>query len=502
VDKNDVVHSGSSPVWHPWKDKNGVPLAPTFLHNHKIFSSDGKLLFQVNSHSELCETVARNGLFLLCYDLLDTREFPYLNEFLGTKGVTPFLSKTRGMPAASIRFSKKNGLLVSSQGWCFEGPPDEICTKNILSIFKAFGYQASTPASLSEKLLKLSLPEDFKIHGPSKRVREDVLAAHTGARIDTARSKIFLKNAYEYDKNKAYLFQSRLVPDPFSSPVCCQETPLEEALGYATGLWKIRLIYRRMQGVEPIVWKGARPVDGEILERWLWSEELRDCLVYGYGCERILEGWAWRFLSDFMVHWSDFLWQLFSMSDEEPQQVKDILKSMMVGLPGRFLRRPEKLMLVPFSEKKLGDIPLKLHWHAAEDHVISDWLMRPIPEKNPTALVHIGSYIVMKMRQELYHTMAGIEAAGGTIIASYADSITAVGGERYMEGKIGKGLGMWKGKLFTDVYAEENRLIGVVADPYGWDGKIDVRAPGITLDQRVGLLQQYSKLRSGHAYTM
>jgi hypothetical protein len=195
-----------------------------------------------------------------------------------------------------------------------------------------------------------------------------------------------------------------------------------------------------------------------------------------------------------MREWSDHLWELLYLSECDNDHIKGVIKSMMVGLPGRFLRQPETYTLIPFSEIRKERHDFALLYHGGEE-VISDWGVHPEYNQESTALSAIGSYIVSEMRQELYHTMQAIEAHGGYVISSYIDCIRCVGAERYMDSLIGQGLGEWKKKKFVDVYAEENRFLGVEVDPYGWpeEEKVSVRAPGYGIEQRIALLQKYNK---------
>jgi hypothetical protein len=222
-----------------------------------------------------------------------------------------------------------------------------------------------------------------------------------------------------------------------------------------------------------------QPYEGEEIDTWMWVEELDDCLHKGYTLDAVFEGYCFPELSDFMEPWSDLLWDYYQQADDT--LVKDIYKQMMVGLPGRFLKSPESFRLIHASEHQRGDIPiLATHWKE-HDMVARPWFLRPEFDVQSAQLTPIGSYIVMKCRQELYHVMQAEEQAGNTVVSSYIDCYTTT--EETMQ-PLGIERGEWKLKeSYSNVWAEDNRIIPEDIER--------MRSPGTSGKERLILYYMY-----------
>jgi hypothetical protein len=487
------VNHHSTP-WHPWRDKPGSRHIPTYFKHGEIWSPycDTSPLFLTPDLQHLTSTVCQNGLFLLVHDILNEEEFPYANELIG-KG-TPYFTKAGNVTSMSLKQGRKTGVLVPARTWQWDMEPNRQITSAIQTVWRLFGYEASTPSSLSEKVLRATLPDYVGIYRPSIALRRDVLANSEGGRIDKA-IPAYYKEVKEYDKNKAYLFHSRYVPSPYLSPVFCGKSSLDRIMAYPVGFWHMALVAND-NAISPIQLDGNSPVAGEVFEKWLWTGEIVDCLEAGYQFLSCSGGYGFREMSNFMEEWSDILWAKYeeARAKEDPC-ILNIIKAMMVGLPGRFLRKPESFTLIPFSEikDKKTDTPLMLH---SQGKRFSDWAIRSAYDKESTALSYIGSYIVSEMRRELYHRMKEETEHGYLVIGSYIDSYRlgySFGNTSYQDmatfRQVGTGLGQWKLKrVIRDAWAEENRIVGLNAQ-----GIAEVTAPGYEQGgrRRLAFLQKY-----------
>jgi hypothetical protein len=495
--EEDQAHDGSVRKWHAWRDKPGMPYAPMQWRSGTISTVYGSSLAYCSSMNELIDNVANRKLFVLCRDLLNEKDFSFSNDLLGASASHPYLSRSGMVSALRVSQKKQNGFLVPGVTWNIHGEIAPSHLRNIIEIFELFGYQSTTPASLSEKVLRSTLPDIINYSRPSLSLREDVLKHNVGGRIDTAVQGQFFKEVFEYDKNKAYLYHSQEVPDPGVAPIIRYLPPLEQALSYPTGYW---LVYLRCHNttIAPIQIDGRNPQEGERIERWLWSEELLACIEAGYEIEKIQRGYGFRQMSNFMEQWSDILWAKWEQSQDKDPMIQDIIKTMMVGLPGRFLKSPEFFSLIPLSEARArtpgkddGDIPLRMHLgpdYEPGDRIISDYAMRPEYDRESTALSQVGAYIVMKMRMELYDMMRKETANGARVIRSYIDCY-ALDRPTTLSGFQGTGMGQWKEKQYGPSWTEENRFIGINRGT----NRIDTKAPGYEQggEKRKALLSFY-----------
>jgi hypothetical protein len=464
VDKG--LHKNVS-LWHPWQDKLGMPFVLTRLQNGNVYTSHSGLpLCDVSSIERMIQTVTHNRLFLLCEDIMSENEIPYIDDLIVNKASTPFVSRTGNISGMRVS-NHGSGYIVPAKTWSLPWIDIDMLAR-LEWIFKAFGYQATTPASLSEKVLRSTLPERLFISRPSVMVRTVVLENHRGGRIDKARQAEYLPQARSYDKNKAYLCHSRLVPSPFSVPVHRSHPPVEVLGDYPTGFWQVRMIARSCV-IAPLILKDGRiPVEGECVDIWLWTGEIYDCIEAGFTLLSIERGYAWLEMSDFMCPWTDILWDTYSSTDDK--LIRTIIKQMMVGLPGRFLKHPETFKIVGIDEARKGDIPLFLKW--TNERRFSNFYIRPIDDPESTALTPIGNYIVREMARELYRRMRAEHLSGNRVLRSYIDCYT-IDGITVFQDDLGTDRGMWKEQIFHDAYVEENRIKGDTPD-----GESVVKHPG------------------------
>lgn len=491
-DEDGQWYNKHSSLWHPWQDKTGIRHVPCFHREEAIFSiASSDPMFHVEHLEKLLSVVSQNQLFVLCHDILNEHEFFYAHELIGHPMATPYLSRKGNIAALRIANKRKSGFLVPEKTWNPNDIPLDYSrlVENITLIFKLFGFESVTPASLSEKVLRATLPTPVRITRPNCWLRRDILENHVGGRIDCATPALYRK-VRQFDKNKAYLFHSRYVPSPFETPIILVSPGIERAMGYAAGFWQCDVMARHAT-ICPIQIEGRAPREGERFTCWLWSGEIQDCLECGYDVH-IRRGYGWSAMSDFMCPWSDILWQKYEQTKTfGDEHLLDIIKRMMVGVPGRFLRLPERYVLVPLSQIQEGDIPLLMHWRNDDERKFTDYAIRPEEDQESTALTPQGSYIVAEMRRELFHRMREEEQHGRTIVRSYIDSYCVVDTDTANKSyrNIGSGLGQWKEEeTWEDAYVEENRIVGRRR------GNLDMKAPGIEKDSRVALWKQYQRI--------
>lgn len=436
-------------------------------------------------------TVASRHLLTFCDDVLNIEDLPFLDALLGEKGVHPFLSKTQGISGFSLKSKRGTGYATNAATWAY---PDGAGTKIasiVNDVFRLTNFSGSTPSSLSEKGLRATLPERLYIHRPCIALRTALLENNPGGRVDRARLRKYFPRVYEYDKNKAYLCHAQWVPSPFETPIFKVNPLLEEIFEYAAGWWKVTLVAHG-DGVSPIQVSGDRPVEGEVVDTWLWTGEIQDCVSVGYQVVGIEKGYAWQHMSDFMQPWAAWLWELFQKSSEYDPYVRIILKRMMVGLPGRFLRPPFKYVLV--SEENAGKDDIDIIYHALTygERTISHFAMHAQDDRESSALTHVGAFIVSQMRRELWRIMRYEEMKKNPALRSYVDCL-AFALPMHDKSLIGSGLGQYKLTEYRDVYLESNRFVGYKRNPHGWpqDDEPVCKAPGASAEERIALWQRH-----------
>jgi|SRR5215472_9807748 len=497
---NDLLSSeGSSAMWHPWRDRPGVRHPVARWNGNTGLTIDEQFSFHPASAQGLFDTVSRQKLYLYCEDILDQKSVPWTDDLLRfpPEQVVPYVSKSAGIAAIRLSNKRQSGFLLSAPSWCWHERLSERFLENVHLLFKLCGYQAVTLASLSERLLRSTLPESLHIHRPSMMLRRDVLNNHRGGRIDLA-IPAYYPLVVQFDENKAYLHHSRLVPSPYLVPVARYRPGIDSIFCYPTGFWHVRMLAVDHVAIHPIQIGGRRPVDGEVFDMWLWREEIEACLEYGYQLLNVEYGYGFRKLTNFLEPWSDLLWDLWVRAEGDDLHIRRMIKAMMVGLPGRFLRQPEIYKIHPTREAQKGDIPLVFHWKDGQFKVFSDWVVRPEYDHESTALSPIGSYIVMKMRMELYERMRDFERNGHRVISTYIDCIRVCA--RSVDGissgipPLGSHPGSWKAEELRNVYVEENRLIAVRTDKFGWEEDF-MKAPGFDRERRILFWQKYRRMQ-------
>lgn len=470
---------GHSSYWHRWQDKEGLRQLPCILGDG--FIDRGKSIIPVLDTKQLVDNVSVNKLFLLVDDIL---KLEYADKLIADSKTTPYVSRSANILAMRVSLKRgKTGFIIPASTWGLPYAQKDYVDK-LIELFDIFNMQKPTPSSLSEAVFRRTLGEKISIRRPSISLRDHVLNNSSGGRIDIAESwKYFSDGCYEYDQNKAHLHKSLKVVDPSISPIWKILPTWKEIKPFPTGFWHVEMV-GRYDRISPILINGKSPDEGEVFERWLWTEEIRDCLEAGYQLRRIYRGYGFRVLTSFMEDWASLLF--FAHSAVQDEDLKMIIKTMMVGLPGRFLRSPEIFKLIPISEATKEDTPLLLHFSKEGDKICSDFAVRAEYDRESTALSQVGSYIFMMQRHELYRRMKEEERLGNYIIRSYIDSFTSLYPAKYL--KLGTGIGEWKQKRYVRSYTEENRFIGETED-----GVLEVKAPGFIRDDRINMLKRYRK---------
>lgn len=447
-------------LWHPWLDKPGQ------RHSLGLWGESN-----YKTVDEMLQGIGGGKQYSFCSDILQEKEVP--SELVLHDKTESFICRTGQMTALKVRYGKNTGFLVPGIVWGCANSPGKDLLHSIQNVFDLFGYEAITPASLSEKVLRSTLPYKTCISRPSVPLRQSFLDHSPGARIDVKQTAQWYPEVYEYDINKAYLRFSRSVPSPFNAPLhfCHGDSWFD----FATS-WLQVTMTAHSRWIHPIQIKDEftgdmrEPRNGETFTRWCWKEEIFDCLIAGYTLEQVHHGYGWNEKSGFMREWSDILWDKYQqVSDQE----RELIKKMMVGLPGRFLKRPESYTLVPRSEAKKGDIPVIANWQGNESP-LTNWLIRTEYDKDSAQLTPVGSYIIMRCRQEIYKQQLREQQAGNELISSYVD-MYRVARKTTIPSIIGSNLGQYKEIVWRDVNVVENRIFGLKQD------KLVLNAPGVPL---------------------
>lgn len=457
-------------LWHPWTDRPVYKDESMKDKRHKLaLWSD----FDFTNVDETIAFIGGNNYYAVVNDILDGLEVA--PGLLRDKRSTAYLSRTGGAVAMEVRAGRKHGFLIPGGNWGEIGHPTSAVLERMQYVFQTFGYEALTTASLSEKILRSTLPDRSYISRPSAMLRRSLLEHGKGGRIDKKELSQFYPQVYENDMNKAYLYCSQNVPDPKYAPIrFCGDSDVWQ--DYPASWLEVEMTCHSTGGIQPIQIKDKisgelrEPFNGEHFSTWCWGGELEDCTSHGYSLTRTIEGYCFPFMSSFMQQWGDILWNVYSGEDRE--DIRTIIKSMMVGLPGRFLKQPEKYTLVHESERQKGDERLVARWDKGSSPM-SEWLMRMEEDIESTALTPVGSYIVTECRRKLYRDAKNEEQQGNSILRVYIDSITTSGSATTLT-KSGK-RGDYKVKIYTRVRIEHGRFKG-----YNEKGELVLKAPGVT----------------------
>lgn len=460
------MSEGHVSLWHPWKDKPGN--FHTLSRWNKGAVVDSKEIKEVSSIENIIEIIGGERKYTFCNDILSRDEFPFSIELIRHKSTQPYISKTGHVVALRIKKKRTSGFLIPGIHWSHVGIPTDNLLDNVQWTFKQFKYEALTPASLSEKVLRATLPDRCFISRPSLDLRRCLLDTEHGGRIDRKKVIEYFERVFEYDINKAYLFYSSNVPNPFYAPIALVEPTLEQCFEFPTFFAHVQMFAHQDMKNKPhpilITRDGSMeaPEEGEMIDRYLWKEEIEDCLRAGYVLYNIRYAYCFRSMSTFMQQWSDRLLTVYDKCENKEQQ--KIIKSMMVGLPGRFLKRPEIYTLVHESEVQKQDIlddkliPVAAHWLKQGDMVSTPWYIKVEEDKESAQLTPVGSYITMQCRQAIYRRMCEEVEKGNQIVSSYIDCYRVT--EQTQLDGIGIKPGQYKEKEYKEVIAEENRLYG------------------------------------------
>lgn len=471
-----ALHS-HTPRWHAWRDTPGMQHKLAFLQHGEIFFSPASDPIKIKTLEDALTLLPKHKLMVLCANLFDQDEFPYSTPMLLHEHAFPMVSRSGKVSACSLQDKRKKGYFVPATTW---GVPASFEGIDLLKyLFGVFNMQAVSPSSLSEKVCRSLLPKYLFIHRPSYALMSDIMTGKSGGRIDEAEDiGAYHPIVYEYDVNKMYLHHSRLVPSPFNAPTYRFCLGLGSILDSATGYYLVTM--------EP-TWRAIAPVkvDGKApygrFTKWLWKEEIEDCLAVGYQFISCDEGWEWEALSDFLCPWADLLYEKWS----EHQTLQPLIKQMMTGLPGRFLRAPEVFSLIPAEQHIPNqDIDIQLPYDAKKGPIFCPFSLRAEYDPNYTALTPIGDYIVMQARRHLYRLMLMEHENKNRVLRSYIDCYSVT--SRTTLDHVGTEVGQVKEKIYTDVMAEKNRFVGKDET-----GLIHAVAPGMCGKSRIRLLQRY-----------
>lgn len=490
-----VMLGGATAMWHPWKDKPGLRHIPTRWHEGSILSDMGVLSYPANAE-ECIQYVGRNQLYLFCNDILDAREIAFSKELVKHEKTEPYMQRTGKICALRVHPARTSGFFIPASTWLYSLRPSSEFVESVRIVFARFGYEAITPASLSEKVLRSTLPERIAIYRPAAPLRRILLENNGGGRIDVAEIGVFYPCAYTYDLNKAYLSFSRLVPDPVTRPIYHYRPGLNELWQYPTGYYHVTMTAHGT-GVQPIYLnvgsvehpRMKKPVEGQTFCKWLWRGEIADCLEAGYTVEHIHRGYSFPKMSDFMSPWVDILWE--SMQHDDGELAQSIKKSMAVGLPGRFLKQPESYKLIPIGQQKNGDTPITTNWYEGCESYFTDFYVRAEYNLESTSLTPIGAYIVAECRRAIYHAQVEEIKRGNTALRSYIDSVTFAQPATSLD--VGAGLGNFKEKIHVPYLAQQNATVG--CNPQTGDDEMTFPGQPLGSDARLRLWQKYRKLQ-------
>jgi hypothetical protein len=465
-----------SSLWHPWLDKHTLRHTPCLYDEIKDMTQDTE---------QFIATMAEKELYCFVNDIIDETEVD--ESFLLSSNTQEYVSRTGKIVALRAKNKRKSGFFIPSSVWGHQGLPNHDLIDNINFLFRHFQYEALTPSSLSEKMLRSTLPERTIIYRPNDMLRRTLLEHSHGGRIDEKEVPRRLKKLYSYDLVKAYLYHSRNVVSPFRSAIYhfYSDSSHDDAwMDYQTAWIECNLVAHSesRSHMHPIKINDQgvmrSPVEGEQIHVWLWQEELIDCLQAGYTLLHIEKIYGYREKSQFMQEWSDRLWGALDSCENAEQ--KNMIKKMMVGLPGRFLKSPMQYHLVHESQGvQEHDEPITRQWSEENGwRVTSPWYLRAEPDLQSAQLTQVGHYIVMSCRQDMYRRMKQEEDLGNEILNSYIDCYTVAEPTKISE-RVGKELGNFKETIVNeDVVLEQNRIIPKNID--------NMRAPGFALQRKDG----------------
>lgn len=480
-------------LWHPWLDKPGQ------RHTLHLLSE-----FSEMNIDQIVSNIG--GRYVYCQDIFREVE----RSLIRHQKSEPYLSRTGSLSALRIKSKRSNGFIIPGIQWGEQYYPTKNTLRNIQTVFDEFHYEALTPSSLSEKVLRATLPAKCLISRPSVMVRKTFLDNRRGGRILKEKRGLKAEFGYEYDENKAYLDKaSKGVPTPFVSPIRTAGSRKWEQYECS---WVEVTMTAHGNGIQPVQiftpdGDVRDPMEGETFTQWLWYGEILDCIEEGYTLEESHQGYSWVSKSPFMAQWADIIFEACEKYRQD-EEVYGIIKDMAVGLPGRFLKQPEIYTLLYREEviAALKDglltrkdiIPICANWEDGESPM-SDWFMKVDTEsekaRESAQLTPIGDYIIAECRRSIYKTAKQAEREGSRVLRVYIDSTTT--SKPIVSIALGKASGEYKLKIYQRVRTYSNRFLGT-----NEKGERILKAPSYTGQERETLLKGDDKQWEEHSFSL
>lgn len=389
----------------------------------------------------------------------DVGRHPWLLDIIGMeKGVKTLINK--GMMVASIAFVGTGwGALQDLKTFQVYCPEDWV---GVRRFFNHVGYDGITVGAVADSLMWGTL-KHVKIPPPcSFRVREVFEENAYGGRTILAQKREFFSELWEIDFNKAYLRWICSVPDPNAVPTVCYRWNVEDE---RPAFVRASLVSREC-AIAPLL---CRPApnrapksafkDGEHLQGWWWSDELRAAKAAGWDVI-VKEALVWPQLSRIFVPWAEVMLEKIETAPD--QFVKDLMKFAYSAQIGRFQMRSEKLEL-RHGEARAGGHPLMVNTPDG-GVTISDQFWIEQVEGDPGPTVHYlpqGSYIVMKTRLDMYNVaLEMFQKTGFWPVRGHVDNLYYPIEPPVLDSVgFGAGLGKMKVKKHLNATVEANRVV-------------------------------------------
>jgi hypothetical protein len=466
--------------WHPWPEKFGRRHLSTLWQDGSIWKQDQLSHFDPENAEQVIHFAGRERLYVFCDDPMNWLEFSWSDDLL--LGSDVYVQKSGKVVALRVSSGRHSGFFIPARTWGFAQSSFEMI-ETIDKIYHLFNLEGITPPSLSEKVVRSTLPEKIYIFRPAYHLRS-VLLESGGGIIYNQEEAGFYPDIWKYDLHKAFMSFAVLVPDIFFPPkyhICPSESWFYD---YETpGYWEVTMVAHG-NGVHPILLgqSGQRrmPKEGEMFRKWLWRDEILACEKKGYTLLYIYRGYRWSGTTDFLEPWTCLMWDKFQLAISKEE--KRIIKSMIVGFFGRCLREPTNHFLVPRGQERKGDIPVSPTWIAHRDNwqdiknknLFTNWYLREEYFEESTSLTPIGSWVMMKCRLEMFYLAEREEKRGNAPIDIYIDSVSF--GKRVKEISLGPNPGEYDEDHLTNVWSVKNALIP--------DDEMKMRAPGYKEDSK------------------
>lgn len=413
-------------MWHPWLDKKGRSHNLAFWHGdtHELEVYSTKERLHIETAEEFFEEITSRRLYVGCSDALNRKSFPFLDDLLKNKRVTPRLSPSNGLTGMTMHvpFTPAHGALIPYKTFV----RDPMNFKVVEQYFDLMGYEAISTGSVSEKLFRSTLPYKHGISRPNAMMRKEMIDHAFGGRVQMNYMVLTYTTLYEADFNNAYLCRARRIPTPFKAPHRTSKPDLEdlrrptyahvilESAPCTVGpipsidIFTGRQLYVRDGGYE--------------IEGWWWNEEIQCALDAGFKVKKVLGGWRWDEYSDCMNKWADLMQEKKRQVAGNPE-LEALVKLSMVALPGRFQMRPERRTMIPLDESTFGDKPLLISDGDDDEGYVSDFAIRSDAFMQSANLVPQGSHIVMQQRVALYKLLKALDDAGVQVALANTDNV-------------------------------------------------------------------------------